>query len=425
MSTDKSQHKSAEIQPISLPCLRGRVGDWFYYVTLLPFSEVAKRVKQPMEIDKKYEDENLKLGEWIQRKLEGKRINPIVDYIEKHKERFFNSLVLGIYDGEPSWQDINVKYQSKYDDETELTLDSFSKTFGILTLSGKESIFAIDGQHRAMGIRKAFLAKKTDANDEIPVVIVAHSTDEEGKITTRRLFSTLNRYAKPVSQSEKIALSEDDNCAIITRRLVDEHELLIGRVLVNKSRSINPVQVDYFTNVMVLYDIVSTILVEKRVAGFGMVPGKSSADYLHLRASTTILEDDYKIVSQVMTTLLTKVPDLADFVNNGKDAERTNEGGSLLFRPIGQNIFFDIWKVANDAGQSNKVFDYFASIDFSYRNPVWKKIFYDEDSGEISTDKKRQRFVTMLILEKLGFHIKRNKKEVELLQSFGVNASMI
>lgn len=63
---------------IHLPCLRGRIGDWIYYVTLLSFEEVSTRVQLPKEIDKKYDEEQLKLGDWIQRKIEVKRIDHIV-----------------------------------------------------------------------------------------------------------------------------------------------------------------------------------------------------------------------------------------------------------------------------------------------------------------------------------------------------------
>ena len=62
---------------IHLPCLRGRIGDWIYYITLMSFQEVSTRVKLPREIDKKYDEEKLKLGDWIQRKIETNRIKLI------------------------------------------------------------------------------------------------------------------------------------------------------------------------------------------------------------------------------------------------------------------------------------------------------------------------------------------------------------
>ena len=154
-------------ETLVLPCLRGQIGDWFYYVSVMKFKDVAKRVKLPEEIDKKYTDDNLKLGEWIQREIEPKRIKPLVNYIQNQNQRFFNSLVLGIYDGSPSWQDLKITNSNVYNESSEETQDYFSKTFGILTLSGDESIFAVDGQHRAIGIRRAVKENIANLDDEI------------------------------------------------------------------------------------------------------------------------------------------------------------------------------------------------------------------------------------------------------------------
>ena len=44
---------------------------------------------------------------------------------------------------------------------------------------------------------------------------------------TRRIFSTLNRYAKPVTTGDIIALDEDDTVAIVTRNLLESFPLFI------------------------------------------------------------------------------------------------------------------------------------------------------------------------------------------------------
>lgn len=267
---------------IHLPCLRGRIGDWIYYITLMSFQEVSTRVKLPREIDKKYDEEKLKLGDWIQRKIETNRIKHLVNYMKQQKQRFFNSLILGIYDGSPTWQEINVQHTNIFNDESELTY--LSKTFGILTLKGDESIFAIDGQHRAYAIRGAVKEKENLKSEEIATIFVAHKTTEDGKIRTRRLFSTLNKFAKPVSPSEIIALSEDNNCAVITRYLVDEFGLFKDKILIIKNRSINPDNKTAFTNIMVLYDIVERLLTDKPVVAI-KVKGRSKNTFTSVRVT--------------------------------------------------------------------------------------------------------------------------------------------
>ena len=62
--------------------------------------------------------------------------------------------------------------------------------------------------------------------------------DSEGYERTRRLFSTLNRYAKPVGKKDIIALDEDDSVAIVTRLLVEDHPLFVGKISLGQSKNI-------------------------------------------------------------------------------------------------------------------------------------------------------------------------------------------
>lgn len=402
---------------IHLPCLRGNMGDWIYYVTLMSFQEVAFRVKLPREIDKKYDKENLKLGDWIQRKIEANRIKHLISYLKNQKQRFFNGLILGIYDGNPTWQEIDVQHSNIFNDETELNY--LSKTFGILTLKGNESIFAIDGQHRAFAIRGALKEKDELKDEEIATIFVAHKTTEKGKIRTRRLFSTLNKFAKPVSQSEIIALSEDNNCAVITRYLVDEFDLLRGKILVIKNRSINPDNKTAFTNIMVLYDIVERLLTDKPVVGI-KVKGRPKNEFTSVRTTDEEIQKAIKEIARVLLEICNKIPSLRKFFDGAK-IDRTKDTTSLLFRPIGQNVFFNVLKVGLSKSKKKIVIDYFSKENFNLANKIWRRILWDEETETIITDKARQRFAILLILEHLGFQIRRTKKDQEIFDSFKID----
>lgn len=411
-----------KLKKISLPCLRGRMGDWYYYVTVLKFSEVALRVKLPKEINNKYKDKSLKLSEWIQREIEENRTNSIVDYLKNQEQRFFNSLILGIYDGKPSWQDIELDHSDIYDNNEE-ELEYFSKTFGILTLTGDESIFAIDGQHRASSIRKAVEQKPGLKNDEIASIFIAHKTSIEGNIRTRRLFSTLNRYAKPVSQSEIIALSEDNNCAIITRELIDEFILFSNKILITKTRSINRENTNSFTNVMVLYDMVERLLTDKSVLGI-KVTGHPKNDFITSRVENKILKKEIAYVKEVFEKMFDTIPELKTFKKEGV-IDRQDKKTSLLFRPIGQNIFIDVYKVCSENNKVDECLTFFSNRKFNLVNEVWRKVFWDEETENIITDKSRQRYSSLLILEKLGIAIKRTKKDLAIYDRFNFTASNI
>lgn len=184
-----------------LPVIRGKIGNWRYYTGLMTFKQVAEYITP--SIGELYQAKCL--DELLQRELTT-NYEAIRDYILKDGERFFNALILAIYDGDPQWL------------EAEFENESFTNV-GFLSFSGNENIFPVDGQHRVAGIKAAIEENDALSSETIPVVFIAHAQSDEGRKRTRKLFSTLNRRAKPVGQNENIALDEDDACAIITRIL--------------------------------------------------------------------------------------------------------------------------------------------------------------------------------------------------------------
>jgi len=409
---------------LNLPCLKGRIGDWYYYSSTMPFDEIAKRVKLPKEIDKKYNDPALKLGEWIQRDLGSKRIKPIVHYLSNQKERFFNSIVLGIYDGEPSWQELEIKIgeTSEKSQLSEEELRHFSETFGILRLSGTESIFAIDGQHRVMGIRKAIMDKPKEFQyDEVSVIFIAHRTDDNGRKRTRRLFSTLNRYAKPVNKREIIALSEDDNCAIITRMLIENNKYLKNKIAVNKNKPINQKNSKDFTSVIMLYDIVYRILTNNNIVGYSRkVNGKDKNDYTNIRQIQTEINKDYKIVETLFEKLFIQIPALNKFFLENNIINREDKSSSLLFKVIGQNIFFDVIKAAINENKLKEAIDLFIAHDFSLNNPIWNSVFWDNEKQSLITDTANQKYAKFLFFDKLKIPTRKTTKDLEIHENYNL-----
>lgn len=200
-----------------LPALRAKMGNWVYYVTFLQMGEIAKRIELAEDIHP-----SSTLKEMIQRQITD-RADPIAEYLLNQPQRFFNSLIVGVYGGSPNWCELAIGTNRLFDSESlPLYLEG---ALGILQLDGRETLFAIDGQHRVEGIKKALEEDKDLKTDEVSVIFVAHRTEDEGMERTRRLFTTLNRHAKPVQKSEIIALDEDDTIAIITRGLVEKYPL--------------------------------------------------------------------------------------------------------------------------------------------------------------------------------------------------------
>ena len=182
------------------PALKSQVGKWVYYLTAMPFREVAARVKRlPRKID------NRQLHILLQRELKESRLSQISTYLTKVEERFFNAIVVGVEGGDTQWYPVEVSDTGPYGP---LRIDSsvYPDSLGVLELDGTERMFTIDGQHRVEGIRKALIDDESLGTDMLPVIIVAHLPTTSGFQRTRRLFSTLNRYARPVSTGDRVLL---------------------------------------------------------------------------------------------------------------------------------------------------------------------------------------------------------------------------
>ena len=212
-------------QPGSFPSIQCHMGDWAYFVTVLSFSEVASRIYRADEIHT-----NQGLNDMIQREL-SERVEDIAVYLKSQSDRFFNAIVVGVYGGSPNWYPVDI--DERQDEGPSELSQNARESIGILELSGKERLFAVDGQHRVEGIKLALREAETLRDEELAVIFVAHRETTVGLLRTRRLFTTLNKYAKPVKKSEIIALDEDDADAIVTRRLVDEYSGLSPSVKTN------------------------------------------------------------------------------------------------------------------------------------------------------------------------------------------------
>lgn len=68
---------------IALPALRGIMGDWVYYSSLMDLAEISSRVRFAEEVHK-----NKALSDMIQRRLKTSRGKEISRYLETQPERF-------------------------------------------------------------------------------------------------------------------------------------------------------------------------------------------------------------------------------------------------------------------------------------------------------------------------------------------------
>lgn len=397
---------------IKLPSLRGRMGDWFYYVSLLKFKELSDRTSMVPEIHK-----NKELSRWIQREVSD-RSEDIVSYLKDQPQRFFNAIICGIYDGNPQWQELDIDGQTAELNEEER--DYLGKTFGILTLSGEEKIFSIDGQHRTNAI-KQYLKKDNDMDDEeVTVIFVAHRNSREGEIRTRRLFSTLNRYAVPVSISEIIALDEEDNSAILTRLLMEEFSYFNNKIQFSKTRSMNLSNKSHFSNIVLLYDMVTIILTDKSFSSNVKLKGFELKKFTTRRVSEKIINEELDKLKTYFYKVFESIPSVKEYFVSGY-IDRKNNKTSLIFRPIGQMILFYVIKIANEYSKEKDAIDFFRKDTFNLQNPVWGKVFIDAEKGTLKTDKPRQLLAIQLICRKINIQLPISKVEEAFINNLKIN----
>ena len=185
-----------------LPCLRGFIGSWTTYSCMMRLSDAGELIGFADELH-----QIEKLSDKIQRELNSDRAEEITNYLLENEDRFFNSLVVAVYDGDPNWHNVD-NLRPNNEESRQLEFPDYAEDcIGFLSVTKKEKFFALDGQHRLAGIKGAIDRNDAIGKELINVIIVAHSNTPSGKVRSRRLFTTLNKKAKLVSKDAIIPLN--------------------------------------------------------------------------------------------------------------------------------------------------------------------------------------------------------------------------
>lgn len=390
-----------------IPVIQATIGTWTYYTGVLSFEEISQYVS-PIN-DELHKSRSL--SDAIQRSITDNYI-AIKEYILNQDERFFNAIVLAIYDGNPNWIEV----------ELEMEGESFYN-LGFLSLTGEEKIFPVDGQHRVAGIKAALAEDENLKNEKVPVIFIGHKKTDDGMKKTRRLFSTLNRYAKPVSPKDIVALDEDDIVAITTRHLVENHHLFEKeRVVFSLQKGINSSNKKAFTSLITLSDCVDELfkyyfLYYKKTDDFKIYlekyfPDKKSIGvkaYKRFRPSDETIESFESFVMNYWDEV-SKLTDIQNYLHNSSEEpaaeyRRKENGGNILFRPIGILPFVQATvsnaKLHDYADLDNIEFETviqdFSNISLSLNQKPWVHIAWDPNTQTMKTTGNR-KLIKLLFL---------------------------
>lgn len=338
------------------PAIKARMGDWTYYVVRMTMREVAREVELAGSI---WEDRTLSTA--IQRMLDESRVKQqIVEFLSRRDDRFFSSLVVAAIGGNPSWTTVETP--------APVGARALSDAFGWLSFDENPKYYALDGQHRLKAI-KELLEDPASApagfdGEQVSVLVVVREeqqmSDDRWLQRYRRLFSSLNRYAKPTDRDTNIIMDEDDVFAIVTRRLVTEHEFFRAAQPEQKSFRVQTKGKNLksgspqFISLQTLYEANKTLLMTpERRRRWGVA--KDLKVFLQFRPEEDEIDRCYDVLCRHWNGLLRAVPDLK------KEPERMrahalpepnpeSHRDDLRFWPIGQEVVASVARALLDHG---------------------------------------------------------------------------
>ena len=371
------------------PAIRARMGDWNYYIVRMTMREIANEVNLA---SKEWEDPTL--SDAIQRELDEPRVKGgLMNYLAHREDRFFSSLVVAAIGGNPSFEPATPP--------TWLKSASFKESVGLLAFDDNPKYYALDGQHRLQAIKELLTnpdsAPRGFASEQVCVIVVAreeqHRNEDVWLQRYRRLFSSLNRYAKPTDKDTNIIMDEDDVFAIVTRRLISDHSHFRTpgkqresfRVL-TKGKNLKSGS-PHFTSLQTLYEMNATLLTTpERERTFGGPRGLKAS--LQFRPEEHLVDQDYQSLAACWDAILAVVPSLKGEppkmrAHKLPDPNPDGYQDHLLFWPIGQEMFalvvrhmLDASALAEDATTSEmmRVLKPLGGVPWELHGPPWRKL---------------------------------------------------
>jgi DNA sulfur modification protein DndB len=397
---------------IYLPALTGQFAQWRYYQLIMQVGDIVEnlgtddapnyRVKTVEEVGVIYSRENV--SRLLQRLFDPKRLNPIKQYLLKQPDKYLNNLTFAIFDGQPEWLPIDLRY-AKIFERREQYFEEIAKSFGILHLTGDETIFVLDGQHRLRGLREAVKDSEELKQQDISVTLITHKDTADGIKRTRRLFSTINRHAKPVSEGENILLDEDDVSAIIVRKLIEEYQLFRNKdvIALNKTANLKKSDTDKFSTVISLWNVNETLIDHDKL--YSIKLGKK---YLKVRpAEDRLIDEEKERVFLFWNFFFEAFPKARGFIENAKKlkSDPRSNGGPFYLRPIGQEVIANLYKILHETGNVKKLKS-IPKIKEELNSDFWKFVLWDPYKSKMLNNKS---YASNYLFYHFGVSLSKNK----------------
>ena len=333
------------------PALKASMGSWSYYIIKMKMKDLVKEVDFASEI---YSSKTL--DDAIQRELEqGRAKIQMVRYLAHRTDRFFSSIVVAAIDGNPTFFPVRIT-----DDERFALLrgPAMDDAFGVLRFDGDQKYYALDGQHRLKSIKTLIQQEESGVpaipdgfhDEEVSVIVLVRqeANQEEFFRSYRRIFSSLNRYAKATDRDTNIIMDEDDWVALLTRRLLVEHDFFLWKGKADsspklKTKGKNLKSGDpFFTTLQTLYAMNEKLLMTPRRDHLKMW----TEDFKQFNPGEDELDALFEELTMYWDALLAELPILSSDPATMRTHEPQDDNEELddciLFWPIGQEMLADL-----------------------------------------------------------------------------------
>lgn len=367
--------------------LSSRMGGSRSYVTSVSLEWIAKRLryasqlpifKQKIDADGRIVVDAETIDMVQQRNPDYSRQWPMTLYLAARKSHKFPpilAVVTQAWADNPDSDNWNSNKRATKDSCVVMPLDD-DGYYVDLRLSENDFLYAIDGQHRLMGIEglakllsTGKIFKRSKVGKELPQsfaiedivneldnsithadlqklmserigieiipAVMKNETQEEARRRLRSIFVHVNRHAKPLAKGELDLLTEDDGFAIVARSVMVTHPLLKDRT--DKTASQLSEKSPAFTTLRTLVVISTNYLGEKQ--GYSTWKAQMSSTGLSIRPDEAALDQGIADLTHYCDSLA-RIPSYADVINGADVANYRSrkEAGKahLLFLPIGQ-----------------------------------------------------------------------------------------
>lgn len=359
------------------PVMVGQFGTTEYYMLTMKAGDVANQLIIPKEMP---DWDDMELEERFQREINYNRVRTqIAPYLALDPDRFFGALIVDVINGE----EMEFEPLGRIAGKPPKLYETAARAFGFLTLSGKEVLVPLDGQHRLAALKFALSGKderqrpitlfdpNTEiATDDILLILVKH---DRGK--ARKIFNKVNRYAKPTSKADNLITSDDDVVAIIARNQIANE--LIGSRLVQYGSNTLSKGTHHFTTLATIYEATKHIL----EAEFGKISDRELPDS---NKKSLYQSEAVRHWKQLLDGVSEFTLALADQGMSGDKKRVEIRNSNLLGKPIAQLavVWASVYLVHATCSDGSRIafgsiVERINKVDWSMDNLLWQKILMD------------------------------------------------